>query len=153
MNKTISYVFISVLIALVLISIGCSKKPQNQAMNEYDKSISNLKKSHNINSPYVEQGSFDVELDQPRGICVDSKDNVYVVGDRNLMRYMSTGSLRDNILLGDAAFDVTVTDDDSIFIALQDKIKRFTSFGSEQMASDSRGVNARFVSISGDNNS
>lgn len=153
MRKAVSPVILIFILLIFMMLSGCVKKTQNHAMDEYNRNISELSKSHNANLPYVERGSFKLDIDVPRGIAVDSDDNIYVVGDKALLQYMPNGSVRENVVLVDAPYAVTVSNDDTIYVAFQDKIRRYISFGSEEATSEPRSINARFVSISCDQNS
>jgi len=138
-------------ISVVLVSIiasGCGRRSRNTAMDDYNTRIKRLSKSNSADLLYSETDEYSVNLDQARGIAVDSRDKIYVVGDRSILTYTSTGASLDSIPMEYAPYAITVNDEDNIFVALQDHVRVFTSQGLNSSVWETRGVGARFCSIS-----
>ncbi len=147
-SNTIIWIVFVILVSITV--AGCGRKSRNTAMEDYNNRIKNLSKSNKADLLYSETDQFSINMDQPRGIAVDNHDNIYVVGDKSILSYTSSGSLHNSILIEHAPYAVTVNDEDNIFVATQDHVRVFSSQGMNNGVWDTRGFGARFCSISSD---
>lgn len=87
------------------------------------------------------------------GIAVDSKGSIYVAGDKAIRIFSRSGDQHSEIKLSDMPRCLTVTEDDTIYAALNDHVEVYDAQGQQQASWESLGKDATLTSIavSGDN--
>jgi len=81
------------------------------------------------------------------GIAVDSKDSIYVAGDRAVRIFAQSGDLLGEIKLSDTPRCLTVSADGTIYIGLKDHVEVYDAQGQRQASWDSLGQDALLTSI------
>lgn len=138
---------LAAVVILALIISGCGRRSHNIAMDDYNKRVNELSRTNQADLLYAETSEYTIKMDQVRGIAVDRQDNIYVVGDRSIIPFTSTGSPRPPILQEYAPYAIAV-DNGNLYVAMQDHVRVFTTRGVYVSVWDSHDLDSRFCSIS-----
>lgn len=96
---------------------------------------------------YKEIGKINTKLQDASVIATDSKDRIYVAGDKLIRTFDDKGELLSEIKLPDSATSLAIADNGDIYVAIRDHIEVYNQKGKQVSKWNSIGKNAIITAI------
>lgn len=92
----------------------------------------NIDKFNEVDSTLIEYSevfSFPSDMDFPKAIATDKKDNIYVTGNNNILVYDKNGNLKKDFITDQNAISICVNNKNDIFLGVNDHIEIWSQKG------------------------
>jgi len=144
----IGFILIVGIIAIIA-AFNISKEPQKEADlgKSFNYEMKNLPKTAPDLIKYKEVNNFNTNFQEVHSIAVDSNDNIYVAGDREIKIFDKAGELLSKINLINLPLCLTVSEDGTIYVCTKEQIEIYDQNGALKMVWESLGKRAVLTSI------
>ena len=113
----------------------------------------NYQNQGDFSTKYRQHARFYTGVNQANGIAIDSVGNIYITGEKSLLRYNAQGQEQERIKLPESAYALAVSDKQEIFLAMRDHISYFTTITSSPVNWPSAGKKAMYTGVAVGTNS
>jgi len=96
---------------------------------------------------YMQSSAIQIDLNQPRGIAVGPKSELYVVGDKQLLKYDNAGKLLSKAALSTEPHAVCAAPDGTVYIGMRDRVEARKEDGTGASVWDRLGSRAYITSL------
>jgi hypothetical protein len=109
-------------------------------LSEFTKTDPNLIK-------YKESSKIKIGLQKVFAIAIDSKDRIYIAGDKSIRLFDDKGSILSEIKLSDSATCLTIADNGNIYVGMKEHVEIYDQQGKSISKWNSLGQSAFITSI------
>lgn len=136
---------ISAIIIILRNAITVDKKTTISDVFKYD--LSEFTKTDPNLIKYKESSKIKIGLQKAFAIAIDSKDRVYVAGDKSIRIFDDKGNILSEIKLPDSATCLTIANNGNIYIGMKGHVEIYNQQGKSISKWNSLGKNAVITSI------
>jgi len=143
-------VIISALILLLALVVFMVKdfffgKPDNT--NPYEFELNNVRKGDTSMAAYTETTQIKTTLDEIHGIATDASGIIYISGKDGVEIFKPSGKIQTKFKINGSAQTICVSENDNIFLGMQDHIEIWNTEGKQLSKWNSFGPDAAITSI------
>ncbi len=139
---------LAVAAAIIIVFRAATTKEEECSLGEvftYD--LEELRKTDPALIKYKQSGAISTGFQAVSAVAVDSKDRVYVAGDKSIRMFNNDGEVLSEIKLTDAPQCLAIADDGTIYIGMENYIEVYDSARARRAKWESAGENAILTSI------
>ena len=120
---------------------------QNTAQNIYEYQLDKFKQVDSTTLCYKESQQIKPSTNSIHSIAVDRNDNIYISGEKEVIKYNSNGDSLFAFPVSDTASCISVAKSGDIFVGMKDHIEHYNSKGKLLKSWDKLGKSSYFTSV------
>ncbi len=90
--------------------------------NPYELDLDNFSRIDSSQIQYLQIQALKIPGRQPRALCVDHKDNIFVAVDSNIIKFNQFGSIEKTFIVGDRVNCLTISPTDDLYLGYKTQI-------------------------------